>query len=102
MNLATTYATLAQDVEPAKVVAYMRSRGHLSLLPTVLRILERAPDTRPTVTVAHERDAKGHNKDERVIVDPKIVGGTIKRNGSQYRDASYRNALVTLYKRIIN
>jgi F0F1-type ATP synthase delta subunit len=79
----------------------MRMKGHLSLLPNVVRALEREPETGTTVVVAHEKDvSKMHKKfpDARVEVDEKIVGGYIQRSENTVTDASFRHALVTLYQ----
>ena len=103
MNLARTYAALIHEVDPNKVFAYMKRRGHVSLLPQVLRIVEREPVPSDVVTVAHERDIAKHKKSHpnaRFVVDPRVVGGYSARTGSEYIDRTYRRALVTLYQKI--
>jgi len=105
MNLAQRYATVLKSVDAKKVLAYMKHKGHLSLLPKVLRALEREPEGGDRVVVAHEKDVSKLKKkypDARVDVDQKLVGGFIARSGSTVTDASYRHALVQLYHHTIN
>ena len=122
MALADTYATIIRGVPQEKVsgylprlLAFMKARGHLSLLPTIVRILEREPnDTKVTVVVAREHDAKkfaqsiseslkllGTEEKPLISVDPHIVGGHIVRTGSHVVDKSFRNALVQLYRKVV-
>jgi hypothetical protein len=87
MSLASNYVqVLKEGVDEKKVVAHMKAKGHLSLLPTVLRILKREKQRPETVTITAKDD-------------PRIVGGTITLKGFTLIDASYRKALVDLYKR---
>lgn len=104
MNLVHRYATVLKSVDAKKVLAYMKLRGHLSLLPKIVRALEREPETQSTVVVAHEKDISKFKKkypDARVEVDPKLVGGYIARSGTTVTDASYRHVLVQLYHNTI-
>jgi len=101
MTLASNYASVMKDLDVKKVVSYMKQRGHLSVLPQVLNILEREKDDQEVVTVAKEKDAKPF-KGARVVVDPNVVGGYMHRNGSKIVDATYRKALVTIYKQSLN
>lgn len=101
MSLAQNYATLLNDIAPARVVDYMKSRGHVSLLPQVVRILERKQESNHVVTVARKEDAP-HTPGATVVVDPRIVGGTITRKNNTLTDASYRRALVNIYKKAIH
>lgn len=104
MSLASRYAQVLKDVDVTKVLRYMKARGHLSLLPKVVRILEREPASGDTVVVAHEKDVTKYKKkfpESRVEVDEKIVGGYISRSGTSVVDASYRHALVSLYQKTI-
>lgn len=104
MNLTQRYAQVLKSVDAKKVLAYMKRRGHLSLLPKVIRVLEREPVVGDTVVVAHEKDVSKLKKkypDARVEVDSKLVGGYIARSGSTVTDASYRHALVQLYHHTI-
>lgn len=104
MNLVQRYAQVLKEVDTKKVLAYMRARGHLSLLPKVVKQLEREPQKGDTVVVAHEKDVskmKRKFSDAHIVVDEKIVGGYIARSGTMVTDASYRHALVTLYHNTI-
>lgn len=87
MIRAKHYAAVLRTLDTEQVLAYMRHRGHLSLLPQVLSILERE-QPRPaskTVTAAE---------------DPRIVGGSYTLDGYMLEDRTYRTALVQLYKKI--
>lgn len=125
MNLPQTYAKLIQGI-PAeearafvpKLVAYMKSRGHLSLLPHVLRILDREPKEKnaAVVTVAKESDSKKFAsrvkealallkaEDARAVtlVDPKAVGGFSVRAGGRLIDRTFRTGLVSIYKNAVS
>lgn len=123
MSLAHAYAATIRDSgKPPKafadqLIAFMRARGHLSLLPEIVRILEREPAVEgvPVVTVATKAsletlsreikdalaalDKKG--EEVREVIDPRAVGGYSVRAGSKIIDASYRAALVSLYQNTI-
>ncbi len=104
MNLVQCYAQVVKEVDTKKVLAYMRARGHLSLLPKVLKHLAREPEKSDLVVVAHSADVAKMKKkfpDTRIDVDEKLVGGYIARRGTVVTDASYRHALVTLYQNTI-
>lgn len=105
MNLAYRYAQILKDVDTKKVLAYMKQKGHSSLLPKVVRILVRERPVGDTVTVAHDKDAAKMKKkfpESRIVIDEKLVGGYIARSGTSVTDASYRHALVSLYQNTIN
>lgn len=100
MNLAHTYALALKDTDIKKVVAYMKAKGHLSLLPQILRIMERSPQRGDVLTVAKEEDIAGAQKrfpEAEVSVDPRIVGGFLLRKAGRVTDATYRKALVNIY-----
>jgi len=60
MNLAQNYARILRDgVDAAKTLAYMKARGHLSLLPQVVRMLEREQGRNDSVKRARGRCASG-------------------------------------------
>lgn len=116
MSLAHAYAKVIQDSETAipvdRVLAYMKARGHLSLLTRIVKILERTPDTdRAVLIVANKRDAEKHMrevvnvggdpKNTKVVVDPQIVGNYIVRKKEKLIDASYRKQLVELYQHTV-
>src|SRR5947209_3061214 len=72
MDLAHAYTAVLEEAEEEgkgadftkKLIAYMKSRGHLSLLPRITRLLsrrERKSDA-PYITVAKEHDLKTFDK----------------------------------------
>lgn len=100
MTLVERYAQVAALVDTTQLVAYLKHRRHLSLLPKIVRHMERRSSPHEVVVVAREHDrAKMHHKfpAAAIEVDPKIVGGYIARAGTEVTDASYRRALVQLY-----
>ena len=116
MSLASHYATvLAEGADVDKTLAYMRRRGHISLLAQVVRILKRMPaeSNAAEVLVAKEHDAKKHETAIRdalhklgaaegkphVVVDPRAVGGYRVRAGGKAIDHTFRSALVSLYQK---
>lgn len=130
MTLVHAYAQVIREVPEEKasafvprLLAFMKHRGHLSLLPQVLRILEREParSSIPTVVVARESDARkfssgirealtklglpreagAEEKAHRTLIDPRLVGGYSVRANSRIIDRSFRSALVSLYERAI-
>ena len=115
MHLVQYYVKLLQELDVRKVLSYMKVRGHLSLLPSIVRVLEREPKKVAfSVTVAHEADlhkfARSINEAGKILgvsekptlsLDPKIVGGYIAHAGSRVMDKSFRNALVTLYRKTV-
>lgn len=123
MNLAHAYAKLIQDASESgaarvfvdKLVAHMKAKGHLSLLPQVLRVLDRMPNSNEAVvTVKSEEDVRrfkeemkaflsenGYTDKPRVVVDPNIVGGFTARAGGKMLDRSFRSALVNIYQQAV-
>lgn len=95
---------------------YLKVRGHQSLLPAVLRRLERenVGTSDVVVSLAKASDAKkfapalasalsqlGAEKSEyRVVEDGALVGGYTVKAGGKIIDRSYRTALVTLYQNL--
>lgn len=104
MNLARNYARVLTGFGPKRVdevIALMRVKGHLTLLPQVFRVILREREEGEVLTVARENDVGKFSKQfprARVVVDPSIVGGFVRRDGSRLTDASARRALVALYK----
>ncbi|MDE2079532.1 MAG: F0F1 ATP synthase subunit delta [Patescibacteria group bacterium] len=116
MSLASHYATvLSEGADVDKTLAYMRKRGHISLLAQVVRILKRQPalSDMPEVLVAKEHDSKTHEaairdaltklgaaeRKARVVVDPRAVGGYRVRAGGKTIDRTFRSALVSFYQK---
>lgn len=121
-----TYVTAVQtllhagekpDVVFANLKAVLERRGHLRLLPRILRVLEREvaqseKSRQAKVIVARASDADsalvaelmqeiGTTKSQvHVLVDETIIGGAIVRHNHTESDASYKTALYTLYQSI--
>jgi hypothetical protein len=105
MSLASNYAALlSSGTEPDAVLAYMKQKGHLSLLPHIARLLEReAGVAGDTVLVAKEGDVRTAQEkfpSARVQQDPRVVGGYLAKVGGKIIDATYRRALVNIYKQV--
>lgn len=114
MNLSRAYATVLQagSADINATLAFMKKKGHLSLLPSIARILER--ETRPEVTVSLSKaeDAKKYSSqiasalkeigatEYSIVIDPHQVGGYAVRGKSKAIDRSYRKALVSIYQRV--
>jgi F0F1-type ATP synthase delta subunit len=118
-TLARTYANVLKELGEGgvkKTLSYMKVRGHLSLLPEIVRILEREP-AKPDaiVTVAKESDVKklssriatalaslGKSGTKPSLrIDPRSVGGFSARAGSRSIDQSYRSALISIYRNAV-
>jgi len=119
MSLASNYAKLISDgADIEKTLVYMKSRGHLSLLPQILRIASRASVSKntPTILLAKESDAKKYAEDIKkalsilgantretnTVLDARAVGGYAVRTPSATIDRTFRTALVSLYKQTIH
>ena len=117
MNTAQAYAHILSGMhtaaEAGTVIRYMKKKGHLPLLPHIVRMLARFPEEDTAVLmVAHEKDTKtfreksvrigGDPKRMRVIIDRKIVGGYLARKQGLLVEATYRRFLVDLYKKAVN
>ncbi|MFQ5541178.1 MAG: hypothetical protein ACE5F4_02955 [Candidatus Paceibacteria bacterium] len=106
MSLTSSYTALLKGgVDPDRVLAYMKTKGHLPLLPRIVSALERAPDSHYRVIVADERAAnaaRAEHPDAAVSVDSRIVGGTLTRKGTTLTDKTYRRALVRIYQEALH
>ncbi|PIR85558.1 hypothetical protein COU15_00480 [Candidatus Kaiserbacteria bacterium CG10_big_fil_rev_8_21_14_0_10_45_20] len=124
MSLARTYATVFRELSKSnapevveQMITYMKQKGHLSVLPEMLRIVEREQQERAEVhiSVARESDTEKHKKDieealqavgsngsSRTSIDPNIVGGFSVRSGSRMVDATIRTSLVNIYQNAIS
>lgn len=118
MNLASHYAAvLSEGADVGKTIAYLKRRGHLSLLGHIVRALEREPAGRsaPEVLVARNADAKKHAKavqsalaalgagagEPEIRVDERAVGGWRVRVNSKVVDRTFRAALVSMYQKAV-
>ncbi len=105
------------NTRPHELVAslhnILKRRGELSLMPRIRSALERitAKDRHAHETVffvAREGDVEKyvHTAPEqetiRTVIDPNIIGGYRVQRGSTYVDASYRRALLDLYRTFTN
>lgn len=122
-NIAQAYAKILKEAESErtgakfaeKLAAYMKSRGHLSLLPRVLKIAERLPNAdEAVVTVKSKADLDklkprikaslkkmGTEDRPNVVIDPNVVGGYTARYKGKAVDMSFRSALVDIYQKSI-
>ncbi len=87
MIQARHYAAVFKELDTKRVLLYMKSRGHLSLLPQVVRILSRERPRPVSVTITKKED-------------PRVVGGFLKLEGMTRTDRTHRRALVNLYQKI--
>lgn len=130
MTLAQNYAQalrdLVRDTDVSKhaeisdtFVKVLKKKGHISLLPTILKEFEkyrmRDLDTKRVIlTVAKNSDAEKY-KDEAlnhvaslekgdhigVKVDKRLIGGFKLESGDMVVDGSYKRRLLNLYREII-
>lgn len=120
MSLANTYAKVIQEAEGKpnaksfgdSLIAFMKAKGHMALLPQIVRILSRTPERETAViTVRDAEDAKKYKKEidatlselgvkgsHRISTDKRLVGGYSVRAEGKLVDKSFRSALVTLYQ----
>ena len=90
----------------------MERRGHQKLYPAFLRALVRVyprveRGQTPSLIVAKESDARSYakrfeDKEMKVIVDPTIVGGYVYEKDHAREDNSYKQKLLTWYRRATN
>ena len=119
MTLSHSYAALFREDSSKeslnRILSYMNFRGHMSLLPQIVRILEREPKrVDATVLVAREIDKNRYKKDIEssltelgamnhvVEIDSTIVGGFIVRAKTRVIDRSFRRSLVSIYYKAID
>jgi F0F1-type ATP synthase delta subunit len=97
----------------------MEARGHVALYPRVLRATLRRLEAAPapvTVRVARAEDVAAHTKaiagalhtlstpadaTPEVVIDETLIGGFRVEHNHRVVDATYKNALISLYHRII-
>lgn len=109
-----TATLVSEGADLEKTIGGMREvmarRGHLRLLPAVLKSLttlleRRARDSAPRLTLAREADAKLYTElaqGAQIVIDENIIGGYIYKNGNKKTDGSYRTKLLNWYKASIN
>lgn len=122
-NIAQAYAKILKEAEndrggakfADKLAAYMKSRGHLSLLPRVLKLASRMPNKDAAViTVKNTADLQklkprikaslkkmGTEEKPDIVIDPNLVGGYVARFKGKAVDMSFRSALVEIYQKSI-
>ena len=122
--LIRRYATLVMDAVKRgagddfakKLVAYLKKRGHTSLLPGIVARVERmsGSSTGARVMLAKASDAEKFAQsiastlttlnvaagDYAVTVDERVVGGFAVLGKGKVVDKTYRTALVNLYQKI--
>jgi len=115
MSLASNYAALlSKGADVEKTLAYMKHRGHLSLVSQIVRILKREPAeaNAATVLLAKESDGKKYSAAirealaklgadaarARTVIDERVVGGYQVRAGGKTLDHTFRSALVSIYQ----
>ncbi len=101
------------------LVRTLRARGHLRLAPRILRAYAQAEAEherkhRATLVVARSEDAQkfavpieqahamlgATDTRPEVVVDDTLVGGYVLTTGTHMLDASYKQALIALYRRL--
>lgn len=124
MSLAHAYAEVIQAEEERgpsagfsdKLFAFMKSRGHISLIPHIARILDRLPSRRRVIVTLTDENAEqkfsseitqalvslhAGDMNKEIVIDPRIVGGFSVRAGNGIVDRTFRTALVSLYQNTI-
>lgn len=96
----------------------LKQGGELSLLPKILREVHKELERTSTVhartlTIARATDEvsarsqlaeSGAHADvtiDRVVIDPRIVGGYTLGNANHFADASYRTKLINLFNSLV-
>ncbi len=94
------------------LVAFLKRKGAMSLLPNVLhaytRIQARENRKRPVLRVARHDDAATiiasdeiiRSLQPEVLVDTTLIGGYVLSKGTERIDASHKGALLNLYHKI--
>ncbi len=102
----------------AALVDVLKEHGELNLLPKIIREIRREIARNVTVhsntlTLARasdEKDARDallqspslrHQRVDRIVVDPRIVGGYTLGNAKQFVDESYRSKLISIFNSLV-
>jgi F0F1-type ATP synthase delta subunit len=123
MSLVHAYAKVLEDAEAhglgkpfaEKMLSYMKAKGHLSLLPSVIKVASRLGAKKAAVAVYAKKEDAAKYKNEtasafknleyagthETVIDPNIVGGFTVRANGKIVDKSFRSALVSLYRSIV-
>lgn len=122
--LAETYAQaligLSEKADSGALLGVLKRKGHMALLPSIVREYEKLAAKRAAaragelrvaqradVEMLQEEIAKYAAQMEislphaRVAEDPTIVGGFILSKGEREVDASYKTRLLELYQRLM-
>lgn len=115
MNLARTYATILAKSDGTaydRLVAHLKERGRLKLLPQIARelttLMARSKATAATLTVASEEErttaieqarAEGFEAEE-VVIDTTLIRGWRATQKGTLIDRSGKRALTDLYRNI--
>lgn len=125
-NYAQALRDLIRDTDVSKhegisdtFIAVLKKKGHISLLPTILKEFEkyrmRDLDTKRVIlTVAKSEDAEKYKSEASkyvatldneehigVKVDKRLIGGFKLESGDMVVDGSYKRRLLNLYREII-
>ena len=130
MNKAQEYAQALYEITKDESIAVreshvdallslLKTKGHSMLLPQIIKKFEYVTKTEKrkntvTLTVAKESDSNDlkkeaivlhgnlENKTEiDVVVDEKIIGGFVLKDSDLIVDASYKNMLINMYRKLI-
>ena len=108
----------AEDVLP-RLVTILKRRGHIKLLPKIARNLERLLEQHTRTKTANVRVAKKTHEEKykkeidnarrelglekaTTVLDETLIGGYVVEGGSKMIDASYKTALLKLYRTFIS
>lgn len=118
MNIADAYAQglhravqngTAAGTATDALVALLKHDGKLALLPSIKRAYERllykATQSGPTLTLAHAHDESSAKKSigdaahtATVTIDKTLIGGFVFRTDATQIDRSYKSALLSMYR----
>ena len=97
----------------------LKEKGHTALLPQIIKKFEYITETEGkknivTLTVARESDSNDSKKEAialhgnlenkaeiDIAVDERIIGGFVLKDSDLVIDASYKNMLINMYRKLI-
>lgn len=117
--ISTVDRGMSEEEAVEKIIALLRQKGHLKLLPRIKRRVDRIIAKRerfetPKIRVATRQDhtklkatIEAHiqaltDKEPRVLEDDTVIGGYVIETHNTMIDASYRSALMKLYRNIVS